>query len=201
VRLQITMKFTGAGARVLLLGALLMGLPAAARTQEEPPPATEGAPQSPPAADQGIHPDAVSSFQVRTYKTSPKKLWRGLLQTLEASGYPPEEVDEKEKRVKTAFVDFKSIDYSEAVADPAPRFGPDYQILQMKVVKMGKVSIEGIVTKGENGAAVLSLRARILTEGLDKAKGVRLLTDRRSSGVIESDFLRVLEDTLSLERL
>src|SRR5262245_48683505 len=113
------MTFTR-GMRALLLGALLTGLPAPAPAQEEPPPATEGAPTSPPSADQGIHPDAVSSFQVRTYRTSPKKLWRGLLQTLETSGYPPEEVDEKGKRVKTAFVDFKAVDYSEAVADPAP---------------------------------------------------------------------------------
>jgi hypothetical protein len=174
-----------------------------AGTQEPAtPPAPEAAPTPPsvsgPAPE--IHPDAVSSFQVRAYKTSEKKLWKGLLQVLQEAGYPPEEVDAREKRVKTSFVDFSSKDYSEEVADAAPRLGGDYHILQMSKVKLGKVSLEGLVTGGEHGASVLSLRARILVDGLDQRKRVRLLTDRRSSGVIESDFLRRLEDTLKLER-
>ncbi|HET8946061.1 MAG TPA: hypothetical protein VFQ07_03695 [Candidatus Polarisedimenticolia bacterium] len=165
-----------------------------------PPPEVVPAPPpvSSPAPD--IHPDAVSSFQVRAYKTSEKKLWKGLLQVLQEAGYPPEEVDAKGKRVKTSFVDFSSKDYSEEVADAAPRLGGDYHILQMSKVKLGKVSLEGVITGGEHGASVLSLRARILVDGLDQRKRVRLLTDRRSSGVIESDFLRRLEDTLKLER-
>ena len=167
-----------------------------------PPPAEpEGEAEAPPSdTAPEIHPDAVSTFQVRAYKSSRKKLWKGLLQVLQEAGYPPEEVDEKERRVKTTFVDFNARDYSEEVADPAPRLGPNYHILQMAKVKMGKVSLEGNVTDGENGAAVLSLRARILVDGLDQRKRVRILTDRRSSGVIESDFLRRFEDTLKLER-
>jgi hypothetical protein len=70
----------------------------------------------------------------------------------------------------------------------------------LNVVKQGKVSVEGIVTKGEDGGSVLSLRARILVEGLDQVKRIRVLADRRSSGVIESDFMRRLEDELALER-
>jgi len=163
-----------------------------------PPPGDGLAPPS--AADQGMHPDAVSSFQVRAYTLGTKKLWKGLLQVLEQSGYPPEEIDEKERRVKTSFVDFKAGDYSEAVAGPAPRLGPGYHILQMNVIKQGKVSIEAIVTKGDGGGSVLSLRARILVDGLDQVKKVRLLADRRSSGVIESDFMRRLEDQLALVR-
>lgn len=190
----------------LLIAALFASGP---RAQESPSPAPAPPPQdepaaeaAPPAAGAGseIHPDAVSSFQVRSYKASRKKLWKGLLQVLQESGYPPEEVSEKDRRVKTSFVDFNSRDYSEEVADPAPRLGANYHILQMSKVKMGKVSLEGVVTDGEHGAAVLSLRARILVDGLDQRKRVRLLTDRRSSGVIESDFLRRLEDTLKLER-
>jgi len=163
-----------------------------------PPPLDGAAPSS--AADQGIHPDAVSSFQVRAYTLGSKKLWKGLLQMLEQSGYPPEEIDEKGRRVKTSFVDFNSRDYSEAVADPPPRLGAGYHVLQMNVVKQGKVSLEAIVTKGEGGGSVLSLRARILVDGLDQVKRIRVLADRRSSGVIESDFMRRLEDQLALER-
>jgi len=172
------------------------------QTPEPPAPeAPEAAPApAAPAPDAGIHPDAVSSFQVRAYRTSEKKLWKGLLQVLQEAGYPPEEVDAKGKRVKTSFVDFSSKDYSEEVADAAPRLGGDYHILQMSKVKLGKVSLEGVVSEGDHGASVLSLRARILVDGLDQRKRVRLLTDRRSSGVIESDFLRRLEDTLKLER-
>ena len=179
------------------------------RAQETPPPPPAEGPQEMPAAPPSapapegtpeIHPDAVSTFQVRTYTLSRKKLWKGLLQVLQEGGYPPEEVDEKGKRVKTSFVDFNSRDYSEEVADPAPRLGAGYHILQMSKVKAGKVSLEGVVTGGGHGGSVLSLRARILVDALDQRKRVRLLTDRRSSGVIESDFMRRLEDTLKLER-
>jgi hypothetical protein len=168
----------------------------------EPPDAPDPAP--PESADPGstdsIHPDAVSSFHVRVYRIREKKLWKGLLQVLEEAGYPPEEVDGKHMRVKTSFVDFDARDYSEAVADPPPRFTPRYHILQMTQVKQGKVSIEGIVSRDEEGAA-LSLRARLLVEGLEFTKRIRMLADRRSSGVIEEDFLRRLEETLHLERV
>jgi hypothetical protein len=110
-------------------------------------------------------------------------------------------IDEKQMRVKTSFVDFKAMDYSEEVGEPPPLVGPNYHILQMNRVKQGKVSLEGVITNAENGGAVLSLRARILVSGLDQAKKIQVLADRRSSGVIESDFLRVLEDTLHLERI
>ena len=175
---------------------------AAWAAQETPaqPAAPPAAPEeASPDASAGIHPDAVSSFQVRTYKIGEKKLWKGLLENLEESGYPPEEVDPKAKRVKTSFVDFHATDYSEAVAEAAPRIGPNYHILQMSQIREGKVSIEAVVSKGDGGA-VLSLRARILVGGLEQFKKIRVLTDRRSSGVIESDFLLKLEENLALVR-
>jgi hypothetical protein len=169
-------------------------------TRADTPPA-EAAPAAPYDGSVNTPPDGVSSFVVRTYKTREKKLWKGLLQVLQSSGYPPEEVDEKQMRVKTSFVDFKAMDYSEEVGEPPPLVGPNYHILQMNRVKQGKVSLEGVVSSGENGGTVLSLRARILVSGLDQYKKIQVLADRRSSGVIESDFLRVLEDTLHLERI
>jgi len=169
-------------------------------TMADTPPA-EAAPTAPYDGSVNTPPDGVSSFVVRTYKTREKKLWKGLLQVLQSSGYPPEEVDEKQMRVKTSFVDFKAMDYSEEVGEPPPLVGPNYHILQMNRVKQGKVSLEGVVSSGENGGTVLSLRARILVSGLDQYKKIQVLADRRSSGVIESDFLRVLEDTLHLERI
>jgi len=147
-----------------------------------------------------IHPDAVSSFVTRTYTIGPKALWKGLLGLLEESGYPPEEVDEKGMTVKTRFIDFKSTDYSEEVGDVQPRVSEDYTILQMRRVKVGKVSLEAVVSRGEKGTDI-NIRARILVQGLDRKEGLLLLTDRRSSGVIEADFLRLLEDRLELERL
>lgn len=161
----------------------------------------EPAPAAPYDGSSNTPPDGISSFVVRSYKTREKKLWKGLLQVLQSSGYPPEVIDEKQMRVKTSFVDFKAMDYSEEVGEPPPLVGPNYHILQMNRVKQGKVSLEGVITSAENGGAVLSLRARILVSGLDQAKKIQVLADRRSSGVIESDFLRVLEDTLHLERI
>jgi hypothetical protein len=184
----------------LLPLALLILFPAPAAAQDAPIPTPPATAETAPPPDAGIHPDAVSSFQVRAYQISPKKLFRGLLDVLGQAGYPPEEIDEKSRKVKTSFVDFNARDYTEAVADPAPRLGATYHIMQMNVIKMGKVSLEGIVTKGEGGDAVLSLRARLLVDGLDQPTRVRVLTDRRSSGVIESDFMRRLEDTLGLVR-
>lgn len=175
--------------------ALTRGGPALAQVAPAPLPPGSEAPAEP-----GVHPDAVSSFVVRSYTLGVKKLWKGLIPALEKAGYPPEVVDEKQHRVTTTFVDFKSGDYSEAVADPPPRLGGGYHILQMNEVKQGKVSLECVVTKGEGGGAVLSLRARLLVEGLDQVKRIRILTDRRSAGVIESDFMRRLEDDLALER-
>ena len=166
----------------------------------DPAPQTP-APAAPYDGATNTPPDGVSSFVVRTYKTREKKLWKGLLQVLQSSGYPPEVVDEKEMRVKTSFVDFKAMDYSEEVGEPPPLVGPNYHILQMNRVKMGKVSLEGVITSADGGGAVLSLRARILVAGLDQVKKIQVLADRRSSGVIEADFLRVLEDTLHLERI
>jgi len=185
----------------LIAGMALLQFPALAQ-EEKPvaPPSGEPLVESAsPDATAGINPDAVSSFQVRTYHIRGKKLWEGLLRVLGESGYPPEEIDQKAMRVKTSFVDFQARDYSEAVAEAAPRMTATYRILQMNQVREGKVSLEGVVSKGDNGA-VLSLRARILVQGLDQAKRIKIMVDRRSSGVIESDFLRKLEDTLKLER-
>jgi hypothetical protein len=182
---------------VPLIAAFALTRGGAALAQVAPTPPSPG---SEAPAEPGIHPDAVSSFVIRAYTIAPKKLWKDLVPALEKAGYPAEVVDEKKHRVTTSFVDFKSGDYSEAVADPPPRIGAGYHILQMNEIKQGKVSIECLISKGEGGGAVLSIRARLLVEGLDQVKRIRILTDRRSSGVIESDFLRRLEDDLALER-
>ncbi len=152
----------------------------------------------PPQPQPTIHPDAVSSFLTRLYTMKPKKLWKGLLETLQASGYPPEEVDETHRTVKTSFVDFQQKDYPEDVGEEAPEFGPSYRILQLRHVVEGKVSLEVIVAPGERGSA-LSIRARVLVHGLDRARRIPVLTDRRSSGVIEKEFLKKLESRLGLE--
>jgi hypothetical protein len=184
-----------------LLALVVLGPAPLLARGESPPPGTESSTESAePGAAVAIHPDAVSTFQVRVYRIREKKLWKGFLEVLQEAGYPPEEVDEKNMRVKTSFVDFDAKDYSEAVADAAPRFTPSYHIIQMNQVKQGKVSIEGVVSRDETGAA-LSVRARLLVEGLEFTKRIRMLADRRSSGVIEEDFLRKLEDTLRLERV
>ncbi|HET6277182.1 MAG TPA: hypothetical protein VFG08_00205 [Candidatus Polarisedimenticolia bacterium] len=168
--------------------------------QESPDIDEPGLPAGESEPGQDIHPDAVSRFVTRTYKTSPKALWNGLLSLLEESGYPVEEVDGKEMVVKTRFIDFKSTDYSEEVGEAQPRVSDDYTILQMRRVKVGKVSLEAAVSRSERGTDI-NIRARILVQGLDRKQNVLLLTDRRSSGVIEADFLRLLEDRLELERL
>src|SRR5262249_2725105 len=136
------------------------------------------APAAPYDGSVNVPPDGVSSFVVRNYKTREKRLWKGLLQVLQQSGYPPEDVDEKQLRVKTSFVDFKAMNYSEEVGEPPPLVGPNYHILQMNRVRAGKVSLEGVVTPGEGGGAVLSLRARILVGGLDQVKRIQVLADR-----------------------
>jgi len=152
------------------------------------------------AVADAIHPDAVSPFLKRTYSTKPKKLWKALLEELPAAGYPPEEVEQDRRTVRTAFVDFDQANYVQPVADLPPRFGGGYTILQMLKVKSGKASIEAIVAPIEGGAE-LKLRARLLVQGLDRKRGIRVLTDRRSSGVIEAEFLARLESRQGLKRL
>ncbi|MGH9796847.1 MAG: hypothetical protein ACRD5D_01675, partial [Candidatus Polarisedimenticolia bacterium] len=142
----------------------------------------------------------LSPYQVRVYRIKPRKLWKGLLETLESRGYPPEEVDEKAMAVKTSFVDFDQDAYSEQVAEPPPQMGPRYPILQMVKVKEGKVSLDAVLARRGRGTE-LRLRARLLVHGVDRRRRIRVLTDRRSSGIIEEDFLRVLEDRLGLERI
>lgn len=173
------------------------------RAAEEPPPSDEAPPAAVPETDQenpGVAPEVQSPFQTRTYRARPKKLWKDLLEQLEAAGFPPEEVDDDRFTVRTSFVDFKQDDYSEAVADRPPYLSPRYPILQMVKVREGKVSLEAIIAR-KGRASELKLRARILVQGVDRRQGIRVLTDRRSSGVIESDFLLKLETALGLERI
>jgi hypothetical protein len=158
-------------------------------------------PDADTAADaEAIHPDAVSPFLRRGYAMKPKRLWKALLEELPAAGFPPEETDEDRRTVKTAFVDFDQDQHTHPVADMPPRFGGGYTILQMVKVKTGKVSIEAIVTPIDGGAE-LKLRARLLVQGLDRKRGIRVLTDRRSSGVIEAGFLARLEEKQGLRRI
>lgn len=172
---------------------------------QDAPPAGDAKPQSAPQAaapDTGgaeIPPEAISSFQTRVYSIKPRKLWKRLLETLATAGYPPEEVDQAAMKVKTSFVDFEAKDFSEHVADPPPGLTRTYHILQMVQVKQGKVSLEVILAPAEGGTA-LSVRARILVQGLDRRTRVMVLTDRRSSGVIEDACFEKIEDSLGLKR-
>jgi hypothetical protein len=167
-------------------------------------PSAASAPESGPPSLGGdqegvqIHPDAVSSFLTRAYPTRPDRLWKGLMDTLRAVGYPPEEVDEAHRKVKTSFVDVKGDDFPEPIGDRPPEFGPTYTILQLPRVTEGKLSLEAIVAPEGKGAAI-SLRARLLVPGLDRKRRVRVLTDRRSSGVVEEEFLKKLELALKIK--
>ncbi|PYS94671.1 MAG: hypothetical protein DMF50_12060 [Acidobacteria bacterium] len=156
-----------------------------------------GAPQGAPPTTQ-TPPESTSPFLVREYQIKPKKLWKAVLELLRESGYPPEETDESTMRVKTSFVDFDQKSFTEQVADPPPRLGSDYHIMQMNKVVGGKVSLEAVVAP-KDGGSQLQIRARILVEGLDRQRHVRVLVDRRSSGVIEGDLLIKLHDRLGIK--
>jgi hypothetical protein len=197
--------------RTAILGsALLLGVGAAATTrgfwQEPPagiaPPEPDAAPGSPApeAPDTQLSPENQSPYLTRTYKMRPAKLWKGLLAALEAEGFPPEETSQENRTVKSSFVDFNQEKYPAQVAEPPLRLGRSYHILQLTKVKQGKVSLEGVVASSKNGTE-LRLRARILVMGLDRAKGVRVMVDRRSTGVIEADFIHRLEERLGIEHL
>ncbi|MBI1949865.1 MAG: hypothetical protein HYS34_00690 [Acidobacteria bacterium] len=209
--------------RAALLGFILMlpgsgpgVLPAGVRPEppigtappaEAPPPPQAQpeageAPESPAPEDAApeIPPENQSSFLTRIYKMRPGKLWKGLLSTLEAEGFPPEETSQETRTVKTSFVDFSQDKYPAQVAEPPLRLGRNYHILQMIKVKQGKVSLEGVVTHTREGTE-LRLRARILVMGLDRARRVRILVDRRSTGVIEADVIHRLEERLGIEHL
>jgi hypothetical protein len=180
--------------------------PAGATAADEPPPGDSAAPPAddatgpPGAGDPEIAPQVQSPYHLRVYRIKPKKLWKGLLEQLEAAGFPPEEVDPESMTVRTSFTDFSQDDYAEQVADPPPYLSPRFPILQMVKVREGKMSMEAIVSKAERGSE-LKLRTRILVQGIDRRKGIRVLTDRRSSGVIEAEFLLRLEQALGLERI
>ncbi len=181
--------------------------PQAPAAQGTPPPVNapregkspEGGP-APGSPASPVPPELEASYVVRTYKVRPTKLWKGLLESLQAEGYPPEDLDEEKRTVKTSFVDFKQDDYQLQVTEPPRLFGGDYHILQMIKVRQGKVSLEGVVTATKRGAE-LKVRARILVNGLDRVNRVRVLVDRRSSGVIEADFIHKFEARLDLEHL
>jgi hypothetical protein len=173
---------------------------AAPAAEDAPPGAGAAAPEAAPPDSGAPGPELLADFTARTYAIKPKKLWKALLPALETGGYPPEEVDDERMAVKTGFVDFEQKSFPEQVAEPPPRFKADYRIITMKRVVEGKVSLEAVVSKARGGAE-LKIRARILVQGLDRSKGIMILTDRRSSGVIEAEFLRRLEDDLDLERI
>jgi len=171
--------------------------PRAAVPQPSPTPHEVPSPEAPPAQ---IPPQVESPFLSRIYKVRPGKLWKGLLENLQAAGFPPEEVDAEGRTVKTSFVEFKQDDYQNQVAEPPLQLGGDYHIVQMIKVKQGKVSLEGRVVPGPQGTE-LRLRARILVMGLDRVHRVRVLVDRRSTGVIEAGFIHKLEARMGLEHL
>lgn len=171
-------------------------------TSAPPPPAGvsgEGQTSS-EASPTEAPPEMQSSYLVRIYAIRPAKLFKGLLEALKAEGYAPEEVDEKGRTVKTSFVDFKQADFELQVAEPPPRLSGSYHVLQLIRMKIGKVSLEGVVAPGREGSE-LRMRARILVTGLDRVKRVHVFVDRRSTGVIEADFLHRLEARMGLDHL
>ena len=196
-----TILILASGVRALPSGSL-QEPPADTAPPAETPPGAEAAPESPPpeGATPQVSPENQSPFLTRIYRIRPAKLWKGLLETLEAEGFPPEETGEETRTVKTSFVDFSQDKYPTQVAEPPMRLGGSYHILQMIKVRQGKVSLEGVVTPTRKGTE-LRLRARILVMGLDRVRGVRLLVDRRSTGVIEADFIHRLETRLGIEHL
>jgi len=185
------------GTQVLAPGLLLVALAAGTtglRAQEE----TAPTPEAPaPYADETARPDTTSDFIVRDYQSRPKKVWKILLKTLAEGGYPPEETDATALTVKSSFVDWRQKDYAEEVCGPAPTIGPDYPILQMLHVPVGKVSLDAAVAPGKSGSQ-LRIRARILVRGLDRRRRMQVMADRRSTGVIEREFLKKLEGALGL---
>src|SRR5213593_2181501 len=106
----------------LALGAFVCVL-SGVRSADATPPAEDQSSQppavtpSPPAgiSEEGqstgegspapVPPEAQSSYLVRVYKIRPAKLFKSLLEALTAEGYPPEEVDDKSRTVKSSFVD------------------------------------------------------------------------------------------------
>ncbi|HKB08595.1 MAG TPA: hypothetical protein VKF61_09980 [Candidatus Polarisedimenticolia bacterium] len=186
--------------------------PAGGGSSEPVPQTTPAAEAAPPAMAPGedaqaqgsagseAPPEMQSSYLVRLYKVRPAKLWKGLLESLKAEGHAPEVLDETAHIVKTSFVDFKQDDYPLQVGDPPPTLGGGYHIVQMIKIRAGKVSLEGVVTPSKQGSE-LKMRARILVTGVDRVNKVRVLVDRRSTGVIESDFIHKLEARLGLEHL
>jgi hypothetical protein len=186
----------------LLIVAIALPLapaPAVARPQEETP----GQPIARDEGGQGIYagedvpPELMSHFVARGYDVRLKKVWRALLQVLQDSGLPPEIVEEKDRTVRTSYADFKSSNYPQNPVDPPPPFTSRWHILTMKEISQGKAAIEAVVSKGEAGTEV-RLRARILVQGLDRMRRIRLLTDRRSSGAIEKDLFQKLDAELGL---
>ncbi len=153
---------------------------------------------APEGREAGIDPGSIGPFRVRHYEIRSKKLWKGLLTALKESGFPPEEVDEKERFVNTSFVDFESKDYPGHVVEPPNLRGIDTNILMIGRIRAGKVAFQARVSNGPHGAE-LRIRARILGQGHDRRKGIPVLVDRRSTGVIESEFIKQLEARLDIK--
>ena len=176
---------------LMVVAGYAVAVPGLARAQDS----SEGA--STPA-DEEITPPDIAEFRTLDYKIRPKKLWKAIISELEERGFPPEEVDKKARIVKTSFVDFESKDFGGQVVDPRLSFGPNRHILSKNKIRMGKVSLEIRVAKSDAGTE-MKVRARILVDGMDRRKMIRVLVDRRSSGIIEADFIERLETTLGIE--
>src|SRR5437879_5278328 len=182
---------------VLAASAGWAGAAPAGEPQPTPTPREALPPEGPPSQ---VPPQVESPFLSRVYKIRPGKLWKGLLESLQSAGFPPEEVDDEGRIVKTSFVEFSQDDYQNQVAEPPLQIGGDYHILQMIKVKQGKVSLEGRIVPGPQGTE-LRMRARILVMGLDRVHRVRVLVDRRSTGVSEAGMIRKLKAREGLENL
>ena len=188
---QFNREWIARALALMVVAGYAVAVPGLARAQAS----SEGA--STPA-DEEITPLDIAEFRTLDYKIRPKKLWKAIIRELEERGFPPEEVDKKARIVKTSFVDFESKDFGGQVVEPRLSFGSNRHILSKNKIRMGKVSLEIRVAKSDTGTE-MKVRARILVDGMDRRKMIRVLVDRRSSGIIEADFIERLETTLGIE--
>lgn len=188
---QFNREWIARALALMVVAGYAVAVPGLARAQDS----SEGA--STPA-DEEITPLDIAEFRTLDYKIRPKKLWKAIISKLEERGFPPEEVDEEARIVKTSFVDFESKDFGGQVVEPRSTFGASRHILSMNKIRMGKVSLEIRIAKSDAGTE-MKVRARILVDGMDRRKMIRVLVDRRSSGIIEADFIERLETTLGIE--
>ncbi len=189
-----TILILAPGARALTCGSLqepppedappAAGAPDAPGQIESAPPAEtpregETAPESPApeSAPPQIPPEVQSPFLTRTYKIRPAKLWKGLLESLQAEGFPPEEVSEQTRTVKTSFVDFNQDKYQNQVAEPPQRLGVWYPLGTPPPGGMVRPVMDLLAQWPGPSASVLAVLRRETAGRRQPAKTVAVLAD------------------------